>query len=40
MEPVIDDTVAERLDMIIDREPDCPDCFDVENDACAYLSDD
>jgi len=40
MEPVIDDTVAERLDMIIDREPDCPDCFDVENDACTYLEGD
>jgi Mn-dependent DtxR family transcriptional regulator len=40
MEPVIDDTVAERLDMIIEREPECPDCFDVEADACGYLETD
>lgn len=37
LESVIDDTVAERLDTIIDRESECPDCFDVESDACAYL---
>ncbi len=37
LESVIDDTVAERLDTIIDREDECPDCFDVESDACAYL---
>lgn len=37
LEAVIDDTVAERLDTIIDREPDCPDCFDAELDACRYL---
>jgi Mn-dependent DtxR family transcriptional regulator len=37
LESVIDDTVAERLDTIIDREPQCPDCFDPETDACAYL---
>ncbi|MFB6088121.1 MAG: metal-dependent transcriptional regulator [Haloarculaceae archaeon] len=37
LEPVIDDTVAERLDLIIDREPQCPDCFDPEDDACALL---
>lgn len=37
LEPVIDDTVAERLDMIVDREPQCPDCFDPETDACALL---
>jgi len=37
LEPVIDDTVADRLDMIIDREPDCPDCFDAEADACGLL---
>jgi Mn-dependent DtxR family transcriptional regulator len=37
LEPVIDDTVAERLDTIIDRVPDCPDCFDPEQDACRYL---
>ncbi|MFB6113033.1 MAG: metal-dependent transcriptional regulator [Halodesulfurarchaeum sp.] len=37
LEPVIDETVAERLDMIIDREPDCPDCFDHSVDSCVYL---
>jgi len=37
LEPVIDDTVAERLDMIIDRDPDCPGCFDAETDACGKL---
>jgi DtxR family Mn-dependent transcriptional regulator len=37
LEPVIDDTVAERLDMIIDREPQCPDCFDAADDQCALL---
>jgi Mn-dependent DtxR family transcriptional regulator len=37
LEPVIDETVADRLDMIIDREPECPECFDAEADACGYL---
>jgi DtxR family Mn-dependent transcriptional regulator len=37
LEPVIDETVAERLDTIIDREPQCPDCFDAEDDVCALL---
>lgn len=37
LEPVIDETVAERLDMIVDREPACPDCFDAEADACALI---
>ncbi|CAJ51838.1 metal-dependent transcriptional regulator [Haloquadratum walsbyi] len=37
LEPVIDELVAERLDTIIDRHPDCPDCFDPETDACCYL---
>jgi len=37
LEPVIDETVAERLDTIIDREPQCPDCFDPERDVCALL---
>ena len=37
LEAVIDDTVAERLDTIIDRRPECPDCFDAETDACACL---
>ncbi|USZ68874.1 metal-dependent transcriptional regulator [Halorussus salilacus] len=37
LESVIDETVAERLDTIIDREPHCPDCFDAEADMCAEL---
>ncbi|WP_458204988.1 metal-dependent transcriptional regulator [Haladaptatus sp. NG-SE-30] len=38
LESVIDETVAERLDTIIDRKPQCPDCFDAETDMCAYLA--
>lgn len=37
LESVIDETVAERLDTIIDRDPTCPDCFDAETDACKLL---
>jgi Mn-dependent DtxR family transcriptional regulator len=37
LEPVIDETVAERLDTIIERNAECPDCFDPETDACRYL---
>lgn len=37
LESVIDGTVAERLDTIIDRNTECPDCFDPETDACQYL---
>lgn len=37
LEGVIDETVAERLDTIIARRPECPDCFDVETDQCAFL---
>jgi len=37
LEAVIDETVADRLDTIIDREPQCPDCFDPEEDVCALL---
>jgi Mn-dependent DtxR family transcriptional regulator len=37
LEPVIDETVAERLDTIIDREPQCPDCFDAEGDVCGLI---
>ncbi|NGM71497.1 metal-dependent transcriptional regulator [Natronolimnobius sp. AArcel1] len=37
LESVIDDTVAERLDTIIDRPAECPDCFDVERDCCKLL---
>jgi DtxR family Mn-dependent transcriptional regulator len=37
LEAVIDDTVADRLDTIINRNPNCPDCFDAEIDACREL---
>ena len=37
LEPVIDETVAERLDTIIDRRPECPDCFDADRDTCDHL---
>ena len=37
LEGVIDETVAERLDTIIDRQPQCPDCFDPDDDVCALL---
>ena len=37
LEAVIDETVAERLDTIIDRRPQCPDCFDAEADMCAFM---
>ncbi|RQG87015.1 metal-dependent transcriptional regulator [Natrarchaeobius halalkaliphilus] len=37
LESVIDDTVAERLDTIIDRPAECPDCFDPERDCCERL---
>jgi Mn-dependent DtxR family transcriptional regulator len=37
LEAVIDDTVADRLDTIIDREDRCPDCFDADADACEFL---
>jgi Mn-dependent DtxR family transcriptional regulator len=37
LESVIDETVAERLDTIIDRRPECPDCFDADEDVCHFL---
>ena len=37
LESVIDDTVADRLDTIIDRRAECPDCFDAEMDCCEHL---
>jgi len=37
LESVIDETVAERLDTIIDRESQCPDCFAPEADVCSLL---
>jgi len=39
LEGVVDETVAERLDTIIDREPECPDCFDADADMCSLLHD-
>ncbi len=37
LESVIDETVAERLDTIIDRRDYCPDCFDADSDFCELL---
>ena len=37
LESVIDETVAERLDTIIDRSEKCPDCFAAEDDVCSLL---
>ncbi|WP_411962760.1 metal-dependent transcriptional regulator [Haloferax sp. YSMS24] len=37
LEPVIDGMIADRLDTIIDRNSECPDCFDPKTDACEYL---
>jgi len=37
LEPVIDETVAGRLDTIIDRKGECPDCFDPDRDVCSRL---
>jgi Mn-dependent DtxR family transcriptional regulator len=37
LEAVIDDTVADRLDTIIDRRAECPDCIDAETDMCSFL---
>ena len=37
LEAVIDETVAERLDTIIDRDDRCPDCFDAEADVCSLV---
>lgn len=38
LESVIDETVAERLDTIIDRESQCPDCFAPDEDVCSLLN--
>lgn len=38
MQPVVDGTVAERVDLIVDRREECPDCFLVEEDRCEYLA--
>ena len=37
MQPVIDGVVAERVDLIVDRHEECPDCFLTEDDRCEYL---
>ena len=38
MQPVIDETVADRVDLIVDRRRECPDCFLVEDDRCEFLT--
>ena len=37
LESVIDETVGERLDTIIERNERCPDCFDAQHDYCELL---
>jgi Mn-dependent DtxR family transcriptional regulator len=37
LESVIDETVAERLDTIIDRNSQCPDCFAADDDVCGLI---
>ena len=37
LESVIDETVAERLDTIVERNSQCPDCFDADADVCEHL---
>lgn len=37
MQPVIDEVVADRVDLIVDRHEECPDCFLVEEDRCQFL---
>ncbi|WP_435195601.1 metal-dependent transcriptional regulator [Natronomonas sp. EA1] len=37
LESVIDETVADRLDTIIDRDSRCPDCFSAEDDVCSLI---
>jgi Mn-dependent DtxR family transcriptional regulator len=37
IESVLDGEVADRLSLLVDRPPDCPDCFDGETSRCRYL---
>lgn len=37
IEAVLDPTVAERLDTLIERCGECPECFDGATDQCEYL---
>jgi len=37
IEAVLDPTVAERLETLIDRQSECPECFDGVTDQCEYL---
>lgn len=37
IESVLDATVAERLDTLIDRHAECPECFDGATGQCEYL---
>ena len=39
LQPVIDGVVADRVDLIVDRHDECPDCFRIEDDRCEYLRD-
>ena len=37
LQTVIDETVADRVDLIVDRRSDCPDCFLPGDDRCEFL---
>lgn len=37
IETVLDPTVAERLETLIDRQSECPECFDGTTGQCEYL---
>lgn len=37
IESVLDPTIAERLDTLIDRRAECPDCFSGTTDQCDHL---
>jgi len=37
IQAVVDQVVADRVDLIVDRQPDCPDCFLPDEDRCEYL---
>lgn len=35
----VDALVADRLDIIVERDRACPECFDADADRCRYLAD-
>ncbi len=37
LQSVIDETVSNRLDIIVERNDKCPECFDPRENKCRYL---